>query len=204
MHSKLVTMEIEEGREREDLPMTSGGWIMLNSAVASLPAKVRIASSPPGWSGRNFVTFKTSCGRLGIPGALQAATRAPAAHLPAHDDPAVLLRRVLRHLIEGVALSTASSRRRGRRTSTDTSPPAVPKLQGPNAPSSSASDCSLQSLPAELAGNRRGPGAAATAVESAAAAAAAAGAAAPPAFMAPESCAKDVGTVSPSMYLHKQ
>merc|ERR1719453_2656590 len=29
------------------LSMTSGGWIMLNSSVASLPAKVRIASSPP-------------------------------------------------------------------------------------------------------------------------------------------------------------
>ena len=56
VHSKLVTMEIEEGREREDLPMTSGGWIMLNSAVASLPAKVRIASSPPGWSPRKSVT----------------------------------------------------------------------------------------------------------------------------------------------------
>ena len=130
---------------------------------------------------------------------MQGETLGLAAHLAAHHDPAVLLCRVLRHLIEGVA---ATSRRRGRRTSTDTSPPAVPTLQGPNAPSSLASDCSLQSLPAELAGNRRGPGAAATAVESAAAAAA--GAAAPPAFMAPESCAKDVGTVSPSMYLYEQ
>ena len=66
VHSKLVTMEIKEVRGSEDLLMTSGGWIMSNSAVASLPAKVRIASSPPGWSGRNFVTFRTSCGRLGF------------------------------------------------------------------------------------------------------------------------------------------
>merc|ERR550534_3465028 len=40
--------------------ITSGGWIMLNSSVASLPAKVRIASSPPGCSLRNFVTSSTS------------------------------------------------------------------------------------------------------------------------------------------------
>jgi len=40
--------------------ITSGGWIMLNSSVASLPAKVRIANSPPGCSERNFVTSSTS------------------------------------------------------------------------------------------------------------------------------------------------
>jgi len=32
---------------------------MLNSSVASLPPKVRIASSPPGCSPRNLVTSKT-------------------------------------------------------------------------------------------------------------------------------------------------
>mmetsp|Transcript_13183 Transcript_13183/g.31464 ORF Transcript_13183/g.31464 Transcript_13183/m.31464 type:complete len:303 (-) Transcript_13183:675-1583(-) len=41
------------------LPMTSGGWIMLNSSVASLPAKVRMASSPPGCSDRKLVTSRT-------------------------------------------------------------------------------------------------------------------------------------------------
>merc|ERR1719281_1926487 len=39
--------------------ITSGGWIISNSAVASLPAKVMIASSPPGWSLRKLVTSKT-------------------------------------------------------------------------------------------------------------------------------------------------
>mmetsp|Transcript_13571 Transcript_13571/g.34117 ORF Transcript_13571/g.34117 Transcript_13571/m.34117 type:complete len:227 (+) Transcript_13571:2-682(+) len=38
---------------------TSGGWIMSNSALASLPAKVKMASSPPGWSFRKLVTFNT-------------------------------------------------------------------------------------------------------------------------------------------------
>eukprot|EP00438_Fugacium_kawagutii_P006679 Skav219091 [mRNA] locus=scaffold1574:117257:118510:- [translate_table: standard] len=41
------------------LPMTSGGWIMLNSSVASLPAKVRMANSPPGCSPRKEVTSST-------------------------------------------------------------------------------------------------------------------------------------------------
>merc|ERR1719174_1621366 len=40
-------------------PTTSGGWIILNSSVASLPAKVRIASSPPGWSLKKLVTSNT-------------------------------------------------------------------------------------------------------------------------------------------------
>mmetsp|Transcript_51474 Transcript_51474/g.112836 ORF Transcript_51474/g.112836 Transcript_51474/m.112836 type:complete len:249 (-) Transcript_51474:1372-2118(-) len=38
---------------------TSGGWIMSNSALASLPANVRMASSPPGWSFKKLVTFRT-------------------------------------------------------------------------------------------------------------------------------------------------
>mmetsp|Transcript_23652 Transcript_23652/g.53902 ORF Transcript_23652/g.53902 Transcript_23652/m.53902 type:complete len:211 (+) Transcript_23652:214-846(+) len=41
------------------LEITSGGWIMSNSTVASLPAKVRMASSPPGWSFKKLVTFRT-------------------------------------------------------------------------------------------------------------------------------------------------
>mmetsp|Transcript_29393 Transcript_29393/g.44405 ORF Transcript_29393/g.44405 Transcript_29393/m.44405 type:complete len:226 (-) Transcript_29393:96-773(-) len=39
--------------------MTSGGWIMLNSEEASLPAKVMMDNSPPGWSFKKLVTFKT-------------------------------------------------------------------------------------------------------------------------------------------------
>merc|ERR1719382_197113 len=39
--------------------MTSGGWIMSNSAVASLPANVRIASSPPGCCDKKLVTSST-------------------------------------------------------------------------------------------------------------------------------------------------
>merc|ERR1719151_111745 len=41
------------------LPTTSGGWIISNSAVASLPANVRIASSPPGCADRKLVTLST-------------------------------------------------------------------------------------------------------------------------------------------------
>merc|ERR1719436_42358 len=40
--------------------ITSGGWIMLNSSDASLPANVKIASSPPGCSLRKLVTSRTS------------------------------------------------------------------------------------------------------------------------------------------------
>mmetsp|Transcript_128882 Transcript_128882/g.401009 ORF Transcript_128882/g.401009 Transcript_128882/m.401009 type:complete len:210 (-) Transcript_128882:80-709(-) len=43
---------------------TSGGWIMSNSAVASLPAKVRIASSPPGCWERKLETFSTRSCRM--------------------------------------------------------------------------------------------------------------------------------------------
>merc|ERR1711997_882856 len=39
--------------------MTSGGWIMSNSAVASFPAKVRIANSPPGCCDKKLVTLST-------------------------------------------------------------------------------------------------------------------------------------------------
>merc|ERR1711970_892073 len=39
--------------------MTSGGWIMSNSSVASFPAKVRIASSPPGCCDKKLVTLRT-------------------------------------------------------------------------------------------------------------------------------------------------
>merc|ERR1719379_2330870 len=42
------------------LGITSGGWIMLNSSEASLPANVKIASSPPGCSDKNLVTSNTS------------------------------------------------------------------------------------------------------------------------------------------------
>mmetsp|Transcript_65422 Transcript_65422/g.191450 ORF Transcript_65422/g.191450 Transcript_65422/m.191450 type:complete len:251 (-) Transcript_65422:445-1197(-) len=44
------------------LPTTSGGWIMSNSADASLPANVRMASSPPGCWDKKLVTLSTfSC-----------------------------------------------------------------------------------------------------------------------------------------------
>lgn len=39
--------------------MTFGSCSILNSSVASRPAYSRIAFSPPGWSGRNFVTSST-------------------------------------------------------------------------------------------------------------------------------------------------
>mmetsp|Transcript_2366 Transcript_2366/g.9832 ORF Transcript_2366/g.9832 Transcript_2366/m.9832 type:complete len:267 (-) Transcript_2366:1272-2072(-) len=38
---------------------TLGGWSMLNSSVASFPAKSMIAFLPPGWSGRNDVRSYT-------------------------------------------------------------------------------------------------------------------------------------------------
>eukprot|EP00446_Apocalathium_sp_SHHI-4_P010411 CAMPEP_0177156716 /NCGR_PEP_ID=MMETSP0367-20130122/2872_1 /TAXON_ID=447022 ORGANISM="Scrippsiella hangoei-like, Strain SHHI-4" /NCGR_SAMPLE_ID=MMETSP0367 /ASSEMBLY_ACC=CAM_ASM_000362 /LENGTH=80 /DNA_ID=CAMNT_0018602183 /DNA_START=389 /DNA_END=631 /DNA_ORIENTATION=- len=41
------------------LSMTPSGWIMLNSSVASFPAKESIASIPPGWSSKNDVTSRT-------------------------------------------------------------------------------------------------------------------------------------------------
>merc|ERR1719230_1379753 len=46
------------------LSITSGGWIMSNSSVASLPAKVRIANSPPGWSFKKSVTSRTLSWRM--------------------------------------------------------------------------------------------------------------------------------------------
>merc|ERR1719321_1979895 len=81
------TTPMTESLERY-LSMTSGGWIMSNSSVASLPAKVRIASSPPGWSFQKISHVK---------------------HFVMQDDPAAVLVVVLSNFFFGDTRSCRSS-----------------------------------------------------------------------------------------------